>query len=162
MTETEQPPQTKMNSSIPPGAKGLRHVPTRYWVAMIVGVTSLCTSATAYLRPNETSARKSYDVLAKAIEAEAKSSAQNHDDIVALRGYIEGYVKQREEPHPLAVMSATPPPTSPRAPVPPPQTTVTVKPLDKPPPPPPVGSVVPPRFEAPAYKSVTGKEDLPL
>lgn len=156
-------PSPLVVSSVPPNAKGWRQVPTRYYVALLVALTTMLTSATAFLRPNETSARKSYDLLSKALEAEAKSNAQNHDDIVALRGYLEGYVKSRELPHSLAVESATPPPDRPHAAVPPPQTVVKVTPVEKPPPPPPLGTTSPPpRFHPPAYEQVTGKGDLPL
>lgn len=154
---------TETAADEPSGRRGWRNVPTRYIIAALVAFSTFCMSAKAYLSPNETSARKSYDTLAAALESEAKATAQNHDDIVNLRGYIEGYVKTREQPQPLAVESAQPPPNNPNAPVPPPHTVLKVSPLVKPPPPPPLGSgSPPPRFQAPSYEHVTGKSDLPF
>lgn len=162
MSDPQLPPTA---SSVPPNAKGIRNVPTRYWVGLIMALTTMMMSGKAYFSPNEPSARKSYDLLAKALEAEAKSNAQNHDDLVALRAYLDGYIKSREAPHPLAIENKpVPVGLDPHAAIThsQPQTlsVVQVMPIEKATEPPPVGVVAPPRFTAPAYKAVTQKDDL--
>jgi hypothetical protein len=149
--------------SVPPGTLGLKRVPTRYYVAAIVAFTTLATSLNAKFSPNETSARKSYDVLANAIQEQGKQLQQMHDDQVALRAYVDGYVQYANSSHTVTVSSAASPTDRPYAAVPVPSgATLKITPVVKPAPPPPTNAVKPTGFQPPSYKSVTGKEDLPL
>jgi len=154
MTDAIPPPPDTPISSVPPNARGWRRVPTRYYVAALVALSTMATSVTAYVRPNETSARKGFDIVTKAIEDQSKAISQNHDDMVALRGYVDGYVKAREGEHTISVTGTT-------APL-PPQTVLKVAPTDKRSAPPPPVHDRPSPFQRPDYAAVMGKSDLPL
>lgn len=66
--------------------------------AIATALAAIVTSLVALLRdPPEPRARASYDVLAKKVEELQASQKQQHDDNVALRGYIEGYLKSLRE-----------------------------------------------------------------
>jgi len=123
----------------------------------IVATTTLALAAAAYLKP-ETSARKSYDVLAHVVEDQSKALTQNHDDIVALRNYLDGYTKSQAE-HAVAYQITSAVPPTPGAAAPAPKTIVKIKRVD-PPPPVPSASPKPLTYEAKSYKSVTGAEDI--
>ncbi len=150
-------------TSVPPGARGWRSVPTRYYVVLVVAASTMATSVTAYLRPNETSARKGFDITTKALEEQSRAIDQNHDDMVALRAYVDGYVKAREGEHTISVTGAESLSDKPRTPAPiTPQTVLKVAPTDKRTAPPPLVHDKPAQFRRPDYASVMGKSDLPL
>jgi hypothetical protein len=126
------------------------------FVRLLIPLTVACA---AYLKP-ETSSRKTYDVLAHNLEEQSKAAMQNHEDIVALRNYLEGYTRhEAENGVAYQVASAQPPPAMPTAAVPPPKTVVKIKRVEPAPAPPPA-SPAPATYVAKNYKSVTGTDDI--
>lgn len=61
----------------------------RAWGTVIAAVGGLLTAAAAILKPRDDSATKaSYVALAGGLEKLGAETTQNHDDLVALRGYL--------------------------------------------------------------------------
>lgn len=56
--------------------------------------------------PEEKGAEASYKVLSTQLEAASKSATQNHDDIVALSSFLEGYIRTQEGPRAISMVSA--------------------------------------------------------
>lgn len=62
--------------------------------ALIAAVTALVAAFGAYMKPQDTKATKnSYETLAGGLKQLQDESRRNHDDISALRGFVEGYVR---------------------------------------------------------------------
>ena len=81
----------------------------RGWATLIAAATALMVTITKTCsRPNEPGAKASYDELSSAVKANSEELAKNHDDIVGLRGYVDGIVKV-EGVTPPPHTSATPP-----------------------------------------------------
>lgn len=55
-------------------------------VAILIGVASM-------LKPSDPVNQASYEELKTAIEANSKEISRNHDDVVSLKNYLEGYMK---------------------------------------------------------------------
>lgn len=73
--------------------EGLKHV-----AATATALAAIVTSLVALLRePQEPKARSSYETLAKKVEELQGAQRQQHDDTVAMRGYLEGYLKSLRE-----------------------------------------------------------------
>lgn len=71
----------------------LKHV-----AAIATAIAAIVTSLVALLRePQEPKARSSYETLAKKVEELQGAQKQQHDDTVAMRGYLEGYLKSLRE-----------------------------------------------------------------
>lgn len=84
----------------------LKHVAT-----IATAVAAIVTSLVALLRePREPRARASYDLLAKKVEELQAAQKQQHDDTVAMRGYVEGYLKSLRDGQKNL---AAPPPAAP-------------------------------------------------
>ena len=65
---------------------------------IILAISALAASAASFFKPPDVSAAKnSFEHTSKQIETISAVSIQNHDDIVALRGYLEGYVKAQSQ-----------------------------------------------------------------
>lgn len=63
-------------------------------------------------QPEEPQARASYDVLAKKVEELQAGQKQQHDDAVAMRAYLEGYLKAlRQGQKKLSELPPAPAPT---------------------------------------------------
>ncbi len=112
------------------------------WAAIIASIAALVTAVGAILKPTDTSATKAtYETLSKAVKDNSEAAARNHDDLVALRAYMEG----------MRQSQIVPPPTTGTGVAPPPMVDATgLKTMKKPPllgaypPPPPVLSAPPP------------------
>lgn len=67
------------------------------YVALITALTALVAGVAAVVKPQDESGTKaSYETLSKALQEATEASAQNHDDIVALRSYIEGVMAHQK------------------------------------------------------------------
>lgn len=134
------------------------------FVRLVIPLTIACA---AYLKP-ETSSRKTYDVLAHNLEEQSKATTQNHEDIVALRNYLEGYARHETESGVTYQVSSVPTATGSSThalPVPIPSGSAAPKAMVKikrvePPPAPPPASPAPATYVAKNYKSVTGTDDI--
>jgi hypothetical protein len=118
----------------------------------ISALAALATAIGAIYKP-EVSARKAYEEMSKGLEKVSKDSVQNHDDIVALRNYLDGYTKARELT-PVTVTSASSPSLTMGPPV-------IITPTH-PTPAPPVIKNTKTVYTPPPYKQVTGKEDVSM
>lgn len=114
---------------------------TKNAVSLIVALSGLATAIGALVhRPPEDAAKAGYVELTTVILESQAAEKKNHDDLVALRAYLESYVKSHEAvvttlpPAPgMAARMPSPPPaletthvvsaSPPSAPVPPPVTT---------------------------------------
>ena len=73
---------------------------------LVAAVAALVTATGAYFKPQDHSVNKaSYEELSKVIKDLSDESDKNHDDIVALRGYLEG-VSRNSGPLPVTVHDA--------------------------------------------------------
>jgi hypothetical protein len=81
---------------------------------ILVGAAALITAVLAIFRP-ETAARAGYDEHERALIGVEAVERQNHEDIVALRSYIDTYTKGHEVV--VAPVVTTPPSPSPSSPV---------------------------------------------
>jgi len=99
------------DDSNPPESTAPEHKPSilKGWAAIITSIAALVAALGAILRPpQEPAAKAAYETVASAVKANSEAIAKNHDDIQALRNYMEGYTKG-------AVPSA--PPSAPPSPV---------------------------------------------
>jgi hypothetical protein len=88
--EIPLPPGTA--SSGPPGGKD--HGRLKAWTNFIATAAALLVAAAAILKPQDHStARASYDELKKAVDENSQNDRRNHEDLVALRNYMDGYLK---------------------------------------------------------------------
>ena|SRR5271154_4582931 len=72
--------------------------------AIIIAITGLITAVSAFVhKPEETGARAGYLELTKAILDTQDLTKKNQDDLLALHGYLDGYIKSHES----IVMSTT-------------------------------------------------------
>jgi len=83
------------------------------WATVIASVAALVTAISALLKtPAEPAAEASYKTLAAAVKENSEQSAKNHDDLLNLRNYMEGYIRadrpaaSAEPPAPVASTSA--------------------------------------------------------
>jgi hypothetical protein len=68
---------------------------------IILAVAALATAIGSWFRPTDTTATKnSFDWTSKKIEELSENEVKTHEDIVALRGYLDGYVKGQEPDQP--------------------------------------------------------------
>lgn len=69
-------------------------------VIIIMMVITMITSVVSLLKPqDETAVQNSYETLSKQLKITSDDIAKNHDDIEALRNFLDGYIKaRREEP----------------------------------------------------------------
>jgi hypothetical protein len=73
---------------------------------LIASVAALVTATGAYFKPQDHSVNKAtYEELTKSIKELSDVSEKNHDDIVALRGYVEGQASKNSGPFPVTVQS---------------------------------------------------------
>lgn len=71
------------------GSEWLKNLP-----ALIAAIAALVTSVAALRKPPDTTAAKaSYEELSKLVSKLEDSSDQNHQDIIALRNFLEGYLR---------------------------------------------------------------------
>ncbi len=86
----------------------LKHIGT-----IATAVAAIVTALVALLRePPEPRARASYDVLSKKVEELQAAQKQQHDDTVAMRGYLDGYLKSLRDGQ-KALAEAPAPPVAP-------------------------------------------------
>jgi len=79
----------------------------KYLGTLVAAVAALVTALGAYFKPQDHSVNKaSYEELSKVIKDLSDESDKNHDDIVALRGYVEGAVTRNSGPLPIVVQDA--------------------------------------------------------
>lgn len=69
-------------------------------VAILIGVASM-------LKPSDPVNKASYEELKAAIEANSKEIGKNHDDVVSLKNYLEGYMKGVGSTYPIPGPSST-------------------------------------------------------
>jgi hypothetical protein len=151
-----------MADSTPPSSQRLidpTNPRVRSLTNIVVTATALITAITALVKPQDTSVTKaSYEELAASLKTMGEQNAKLHDDQVALRSYIDGYVKAKQQQDvelaketASAVEATTSPSTAPAGPV------LPVKPPPAPPPPPQVSpkptAVTPPPFASVEQKA---------
>ncbi len=97
----------------------------RSWANIIATTAALLTGIAAILKPqDQTAGRETYNELKTAIEQNSKDDRQNHDDIVSLRNYLDGYFNANGK---TVILPAGPPPPPP-VPSPSPAPTIVSKP----------------------------------
>ena len=65
--------------------------------ALIIALTSLITAVGAIIhRPTEDAAKAGYIELTKAILESQEAERKNHDDLMAMRTYLDGYTHSHE------------------------------------------------------------------
>jgi len=113
----------------------------KHLAALIAAVAALLTAIGAFIhKPPEEDAKTAFDALSRDMEKLSAGTTQNHDDIVAMHNYLDGFIRARELGTTAVIVDAG---KEPAAPV------VHLKPIASSAPPPPVSP-------APAiYKSIT-------
>jgi len=113
---TSDPPEGEItidlgkSPSSRPGPTGTISLKVRSWTNIVATTAALAAGLAAFAKPPDHSAAKaSYEELKKAVETNASNNKQNHEDIVALRNFLEGYVKGMAAP---TASSAGPAPTA--------------------------------------------------
>lgn len=82
---------------------------------LLVAVVAIATSIYTLVKPQDTKVtQKSYEILANRTNEIAKATENNHDDIDALRGYLEGYIRGNLKPEPI---TGSPLPAAPPKPI---------------------------------------------
>lgn len=69
------------------------HHRLKIWANIIVTLAALVIGIAGAVKPANPVVKVSYDELKKAIEGNEQSTRQNHEDIVALRNFLEGYMR---------------------------------------------------------------------
>jgi hypothetical protein len=68
----------------------------RSWANIIATTTALLTAVVAIVKPqDQTVSRNTYEQLKTSIEQTNESVKQNHDDMVALHNYLQGYFAEK-------------------------------------------------------------------
>lgn len=81
--------------SEPPASKAFKWV-TQILSArgFILGVAAILTAAASWFKaPDTTATKATYEVIVSKVNEVAKATESNHDDIAALRAYLDGYTK---------------------------------------------------------------------
>lgn len=61
---------------------------------LLTAITGLILAVAAVVKPRDDSAtRESYEVLSKAVQAISAENESQHDDLVALKAYVDGFVR---------------------------------------------------------------------
>jgi hypothetical protein len=67
--------------------------------ALITSVPALVTSIAAFRRPADTAPAKAvYEQLAKDVRELSDQNRRNHEDLVAMRNYLDGYLRGTRKP----------------------------------------------------------------
>ena len=70
--------------------------------ALVMAIAALVTATGAWFKPQDHSVNKaSYEELSKTIKELSDQGDKNHDDVVALRGYVEGTLASKPAPIPV-------------------------------------------------------------
>ena len=86
------------HESHPPSRKSGFVTRTKSLATLIAAITAMVIACGSLVKPQDHSvAKKSYEELTKAVEDLDKAEDKNHDDIVALRAFLEGYLKAQED-----------------------------------------------------------------
>lgn len=72
---------------------GKDHRRVKVWANVIATAAAIAIGLAGALKPPDPVGKTSYDELKKAIEANESVAKQNHDDIMALRNYLDGYLR---------------------------------------------------------------------
>jgi hypothetical protein len=89
-----------------------RNQKIKQWTNVIATGAALIMAVAAAIKPNDPVNKAGYQELKSAIEQSQKNEIQNHDDIVALRNYLDGYFKGTGTPLVLPPTSSSAPPPS--------------------------------------------------
>lgn len=89
----------------------------KHLAALTAATAALVTSVAALIhRPPEDDAKTAYDTLSKELEKVSADTVRNHDDLVALHGFLEGYTRKDvtlvDAGSPLAAGPQIPAPTA--------------------------------------------------
>lgn len=76
------------------------------WVNVVATILALGVGTAAVTKPEDPTPKVSYEELRKVVEKNEQDNLRNHEDVAALRAYIEGYT--RAAPPPPSVPSAAP------------------------------------------------------
>ena len=69
----------------------------KHLTGLVIALSGLITAVAAFMhKPEETGARAGYLELTKAILDTQEITKKNQDDLLALHGYLDGYVKSHE------------------------------------------------------------------
>lgn len=80
-------------ASTPPEALGFV-ARMRASATLLTALTGLVIAVGAAVKPRDDSAtRESYDTLAKAVQEISRENETQHDDLVALKAYLDGFVR---------------------------------------------------------------------
>lgn len=91
-------------SDPPKDAKAAR---LKYLGTLVAATAALVTAFGAYFKPQDHSVNKaSYEELTKVLKEVSDQAEKNHDDIVALRGYVEGTLASKPAPIPVLEQDA--------------------------------------------------------
>lgn len=88
----EETPKTESNP--PPGTAKAFALRLKSLATLITAIAALTIAVgKACQAPQEPAAKAAYNELAEAVKANSESASRNHDDIVGLRGYLDGVLK---------------------------------------------------------------------
>ena len=71
------------------------------WVNVIATVAAVLMGLASILKPADPANQASYDELKKAVEKNSQDIARAHDDTVALKNYLEGYMSGIGNAYPI-------------------------------------------------------------
>jgi hypothetical protein len=80
----------------------------KQWANIIATTAALLTGVAAVMKPNDPVNKASYEELKSALEQSQRNEVQNHEDIMALRNYLDGYFKGSGVPVVLPSVSPLP------------------------------------------------------
>lgn len=69
------------------------HKSVKRWVNIVATAVAIGIATASAMKPADPMGEKSYAELKKAIETCGSDAKQNHDDIIALRNFLEGYTR---------------------------------------------------------------------
>jgi hypothetical protein len=72
---------------------GKDHRRLKVWANAVATAAAIVIGLAGALKPPDPVGKTSYDELKKAIESNESAVKQNHEDIVALRNFLDGYLK---------------------------------------------------------------------
>lgn len=83
--------------STPPAAKGFA-TRIKSIAVLVTAVAGLVTAVASHLKPRDDSATKaSYDALSDELKKLSEETGKQHDDLVSLKSYFDGYMRGRPE-----------------------------------------------------------------
>lgn len=68
------------------------------WANAIATVAALVAGTAAVTKPEDPAPKVSYDELRKAVEKNSEDNLRNHEDVAAMRAFLDGYTRAQQAP----------------------------------------------------------------